>query len=243
MGSMFDDEYTITQLGADYIFPNPRYASDEGLLAFGGDLSTTRILKAYRKGIFPWYSAGDPILWWSPNPRALLFAKNFKVSKSFAKTIKSGLFEVRFDYDFSSVIKACASTPRDGQSGTWILPEIQDVYIELHKMGYAHSAESYIDGKLVGGLYGISMGGAFFGESMFSWHSDASKIALRALSEVLDNNGYDFVDCQLPTEHLMSLGAIEVNRDDFLDCLKATLQKSSIIGSWQHFKWEFDDGK
>jgi len=243
MSSMFEDDYTITQLGADYIFPNPRYASEEGLLAFGGDLSTTRILKAYRKGIFPWYNAGDPILWWSPNPRALLFARNFKVSKSFAKTIKSGLFEVKFDTDFSSVIKACASTPRDGQNGTWILPEIQDVYIELHEMGYAHSVESYIDGKLVGGLYGISMGKSFFGESMFSWHSDASKIALRALSEVLDNNGYDFVDCQLPTEHLMSLGAIEVNRDDFLDLLGTTLQKPSMIGSWQHFKWEFDDGK
>lgn len=237
------DDYTITELGRDYIFPNPRYASDEGLLAFGGDLSTTRILKAYRKGIFPWYNADDPILWWSPNPRLLLFARNFKVSKSFAKTIKSGLFEVKFDHDFSSVIKACATTPREGQHGTWILPEIQEAYKELHKMGYAHSVESYIDGKLVGGLYGISMGKAFFGESMFSWHSDASKIALRALSEVLEKNGYDFVDCQLPTDHLMSLGATEVNRDDFLNLLKATLQKPSIIGSWQHFKWRFDNGK
>jgi leucyl/phenylalanyl-tRNA--protein transferase len=241
MGSV--DDYIITELGADYIFPNPRHASDEGLLAFGGDLSTTRILKAYRKGIFPWYNADDPILWWSPNPRALLFARNFKVSKSFAKTIKSGLFEVKFDHDFSSVIKACATTPREGQHGTWILPEIQEAYKELHEMGYAHSVESYIDGKLVGGLYGISMGKAFFGESMFSWHSDASKIALRALSEVLEKNGYDFVDCQLPTDHLMSLGATEVNRDDFLDLLKVTLQKPSIIGSWQHFKWRFDDGK
>jgi len=243
MASMFDEDYYISQLGADHIFPNPRNASDEGLLAFGGDLSPGRILTAYRKGIFPWYSKGDPVLWWSPDPRLLLYPSQFKVSKSFRKTLKSKHFEVKFDANFANVIRACAYTPREGQSGTWILPEMQEAYIELHRQGFAHSVESYINGKMVGGLYGISIGKAFFGESMFSHVSDASKVVFKALSDVLALRGYDFIDCQIPTEHLKSLGAVVVCRDEFLGSLKAAIQKPGDLGSWQHFKWEYNDAR
>lgn len=237
------NDHVISQLGEEYIFPDPRNASDEGLLAFGGDLSPGRLLTAYSKGIFPWYSKGDPILWWSPNPRLLLYPSQFKVSKSFHKTLKSSRFEVKFDTNFADVIKACAYTPREGQNSTWILPEMQEVYIELHNMGFAHSVESYIDGKLVGGLYGIAMGKAFFGESMFSHANDASKVVFKALSDVLALRGYDFIDCQIPTEHLISLGAVIVSRDEFLDSLEVTIQKPSDLGSWKQFKWEYYDVK
>jgi leucyl/phenylalanyl-tRNA---protein transferase len=235
------DDYPIYQLGEDYIFPNPRNASDEGLLAFGGDLSPNRLLEAYKKGIFPWYSKEDPILWWSPNPRLLLYPLRFKTSKSFRKTLKSNRFEVKFDTNFGDVIKACAYTPREGQDSTWILPTMQEAYLKLHNMGFAHSVESYIDGRLVGGLYGIAIGKAFFGESMFSHVSDASKVVFKALSDVLALRGYDFIDCQLPTEHLKSLGAVIVSRDDFLDLLKVTIKKPGDLGSWQQFKWEYHD--
>jgi len=241
MASMFDDDYLISPLGMDHIFPNPRNASDEGLLAFGGDLSPSRLLTAYKKGIFPWYSKGDPILWWSPDPRLLLYPSQFKVSKSFRKTLKSKKFEVKFDTNFSDVIRACAYTPREGQNSTWILPEMQEAYLELHRQGFAHSVESYIDGKLVGGLYGIAIGKAFFGESMFSHVSDASKVVFKALSDVLALRSYDFIDCQIPTEHLKSLGAVVVCRDEFLDSLKATIKKPGDLGSWQHYKWEYND--
>ncbi|MDD5406898.1 MAG: leucyl/phenylalanyl-tRNA--protein transferase [Sulfurovaceae bacterium] len=232
------DDYPIYQLGEDHIFPDPRNASDEGLLAFGGDLSSEMILTAYQKGIFPWFSKSDPVLWWSPNPRLLLYPSQFKVSKSFRKTLKGNRFEVKFDTNFSNVIKACAFTPREGQNSTWILPQMQEAYIKLHNMGFAHSVESYIDGKLVGGLYGIAIGKAFFGESMFSHVSDASKVVFKALSDVLALRGYDFIDCQMPTKHLMSLGAVIVSRDDFLDSLEITIKKPSDLGSWQEFKWE-----
>lgn len=227
--------YNIAKLGNDHIFPNPRFACDEGLLAYGGDLSPNRLLTAYRKGIFPWFNENDPPLWWSPNPRLVLLPQHFKTSKSLSKTITSGKFEVRFDSDFTSVVKHCASTPRHGQKGTWLTLKMQEAYCELHDMGYAHSVESYMDGKLVGGLYGISMGKGFFGESMFAHVSDASKVALKVLSDVLACKGYDFIDCQVRTEHLISLGAIEISRDNFLDRLKLTLQKPSDIGSWQDF--------
>lgn len=228
-----EEIFAINKLGMDHIFPNPRFACDEGLLAYGGDLSPNRLLMAYSKGIFPWFNEGDPILWWSPNPRLILDPACFKASKSLIKTIKSGKFEVRFDHDFESVIKNCATTPRFGQNGTWLTQQMQEAYCELFNMGFAHSVESYIDNKLVGGLYGIAMGKGFFGESMFSHVSNASKVALYALSDVLACKGYDFIDCQVRTEHLISLGAAEICRDDFLDRLKLTLQKPSDIGSWQ----------
>jgi leucyl/phenylalanyl-tRNA--protein transferase len=229
-------------LGRDLIFPNPRYASIEGLLAYGGDLSPNRLLTAYRKGIFPWYNADDPILWWSPDPRLVLYPKNFKLSKSFRRTLKNGGFAVTFDRRFADVIHYCGTVPREGQQGTWLVSEMQRAYIELHEMGFAHSVEVYFEGELVGGLYGISMGKAFFGESMFSLRSDASKVAFKALSDVLGSKGYDFIDCQITNDHLIRLGATVIPRDRFLDELEESLGKSSDLGLWQHFNWEYENG-
>ena len=224
-------------------FPDPRSASDEGLLAYGGDLSSSRILTAYKQGIFPWYSQGDPILWWSPNPRLILYPHNFKVKKSFRRVLRSGKFSVTFDERFSDVIRYCATVPREGQNSTWIVPEMEEAYIRLHEEGFAHSVEVYKEGKLVGGLYGISLGKAFFGESMFSLVPDASKVAFKALSDVLGSRGYDFIDCQMKTDHMIRLGAEVVKREIFLDMLENTLKKFTDSGSWQHIKWEYHDGK
>ena len=233
MSSIFDEDCLIPPLRQDLIFPNPRHAASEGLLAFGGDLSPNRLLTAYRKGIFPWYSDGDPILWWSPDPRSILYPKNFKLSKSFRRVLKNSGFIVKFDHAFERVIEYCSQVPREGQSGTWLLDEMREAYIELHHMGYAHSVEVYLDGELVGGLYGLSMGKAFFGESMFSLKSNSSKVAFKALSDTLDSRGYDFIDCQVRNDHLVSLGAVDIPRDRFLDELDRSLQKSSDIGSWR----------
>ena len=237
-----EEEYLIPQLrGYSYRFPDPRNASDEGLLAYGGDLSSPRLRAAYRQGIFPWYNVDDPILWWSPNPRLVLYPDKFHLRKSFRRVLRSGKFTVTFDKEFTNVIKHCAMVPRDGQDHTWIIDEIQEAYIELHEEGYAHSVEVYLDGKLVGGLYGLAMGKAFFGESMFSLVSDASKVAFKALSDVLGMRGYDFIDCQMKTDHMMSLGAQVVERDIFLDALDEALQKPGDFGDWQHFSWEYND--
>ncbi len=243
MGSMFDEEhYFIPPLSLySYTFPDPRYASDEGLLAYGGDLSPNRILTAYRKGIFPWYSEGDPILWWSPDPRLLLYPKEFKVSRSFARVLRNRGFEVTFDRDFAAVIQKCAQVPREGQNGTWLNMHMQEAYELLHMQGFGHSVEVWLDGKLAGGLYGLAMGKAFFGESMFSLVSNASKVALKALSDVLAARGYDFIDCQMKTDHLMRLGAVEVGRESYLEQLEETLAKSSDIGKWHDIKWVYEE--
>ncbi len=237
MASIFDEDCLIPPLRQDLIFPNPRYAASEGLLAFGGDLSPNRLLTAYRKGIFPWYSEDDPILWWSPDPRSVLYPKDFKLSKSFRRVLKNGGFTVKFDHAFEEVIEYCSKVPREGQNGTWLLDEMREAYIELHHMGYAHSVEVYLDDRLVGGLYGLSMGKAFFGESMFSLISNSSKVAFKALSDTLDSRGYDFIDCQVRNDHLVSLGAIDIPRDIFLDELDDSLKKSSDIGSWRDWEW------
>ena len=245
MASMFEeDDYLIPPLSEDpSLFPNPRLAPDEGLLAFGGDLSTQRLLTAYKKGIFPWFSKGDPILWWSPNPRLLLLPDKFKVRKSFRRVLRSGKFSVTFDERFSDVINYCALVPREGQNSTWIVSEMIEAYRRLHEEGYAHSVEVYKEGELVGGLYGVAYGRAFFGESMFSLVPDASKVAFKALSDVLGRRGYDFIDCQMKTDHMVSLGAEVVERDIFLDALEETIEKPTDLGSWQHFKWEYENGK
>jgi len=245
MGSMFDEEeYLIPPLSRySYTFPDPRMASDEGLLAYGGDLNPNRLLTAYRKGIFPWYAEGDPILWWSPDPRLLLYPAGFKTRKSFARVLRSGKFSVTFDRAFTEVIEYCGTVPREGQNGSWLLPEMREAYRELYQMGFAHSVEVYKEGKLAGGLYGLAMGKAFFGESMFSLVSDASKVAFRALSDVLGSKGYDFIDCQMKTEHLMGLGAVEIQRDLYLDQLASTLDKPSDIGHWHHFEWHYEEEK
>lgn len=238
---MFDeDEYLIPPLSRySYTFPDPRMASDEGLLAYGGDLSSSRLLTAYRNGIFPWYSDGDPLLWWSPNPRLLLYPQDFKTNKSFARVLRSGKFEVSFDRAFAKVIGYCSAIPRDGQDGTWISAQMRDAYTKLHEEGFAHSVEVYVDGELVGGLYGIAMGKAFFGESMFSLVSDASKVAFRAISDVLGAKGYDFIDCQMRTDHMVRLGAEVVDRDVYLDQLSLALQKPSDLGLWHDFSWRY----
>ena len=239
-----EDHYYIPPLSKKASsFPDPRLASDEGLLAYGGDLSSERLLFAYKKGIFPWYSKHDPILWWSPNPRLLLYPEKFKVRKSFARVLRSGKFIVTFDTHFPEVIRQCASVYRKEQESTWIVDEILEAYIKLHEEGFAHSVEVHKDGKLVGGLYGVAFGKAFFGESKFSLVSDASKVAFKALSDVLGSRGYDFIDCQMKTDHMIGLGAEVVERDLFLDSLELAIQKPIDLGSWQNFTWEYDNGK
>lgn len=208
----------IQKLSYSLVFPDPNSALEEGILAFGGDLSPSRLMMAYRNGIFPWYSAGDPILWWSPNPRLILELSDFKVRRSLRK--KTNHFEVRFDSAFSEVIGHCSRVPRMGQKGSWIVPEMIEAYETLHVLGYAHSVEAYQNGRLVGGLYGISVGNVFCGESMFSLVPDASKVALSVLVERLKEWKFDFIDCQVPTTHLKSLGAVEVPRELFLKRLK-----------------------
>ncbi len=197
-------------------FPDVELALAEpnGLLAIGGDLSEHRLLDAYRHGIFPWYSEGQPILWWSPDPRLVLWPEEIRLSRSLARTLKKKRFEVTFDRDFPAVINACAAW-RPGQSGTWITDAMKAAYIALHRAGHAHSVECWRDGKLVGGLYGIAIGRVFFGESMFSRESDASKAALVHLAQRLEKSGFRLIDCQVRTSHLESLGARTIPRGEF----------------------------
>lgn len=224
----------IPRLGYDYIFPNPRFAMKEGLLAWGGDLNPDRILTAYRRGIFPWYNEGDPILWWSPDPRLVLYPDDFIIRRSFRKRLRQKRFTVKLDRDFEGVMRHCATVPRRGQEGSWILPEVIDAYNQLHHRGFAHSIEVYDEvGELAGGLYGISVGAAFFGESMFSLKPDASKTALAYLVELAKIWAFDFIDCQIPSEHLIRLGAKRIPRDRFLDELEITQQRLGVPGNWQ----------
>lgn len=213
--------YWLDPADRSYAFPPVEHALKEpdGLLAVGGDLAPQRILSAYRHGIFPWFSPGQPILWWSPDPRAVLFPDQLKVARSLRKTINKGSYQVRFDTAFARVIRACAATPRRGQNGTWITPEMQQAYIRLHEMGYAHSAESWHGDELVGGLYGMRLGRVFFGESMFSHRSDASKVAFVHLVRRLQEEGVVLIDCQVTTDHLLSLGAEEIPRRRFVELL------------------------
>lgn len=200
-----------------YEFPNPREAKDDGLLAWGGDLSCQRLLNAYYNGIFPWSSKDDPLLWWSPNPRLLLFPSDFKISKSLSKSRKK--FTIKYNSDFEAVIKKCSTLRIEQRNGTWISTPMINSYLDLHHLGHAKSIECYQDEELVGGLYGVMVGSVFCGESMFSTVSDASKIALLELCEVMQKSGGEFIDCQMPTEHLLSLGAKVVTRNDYLDLL------------------------
>ncbi len=223
----------IYQLPDDILFPNPADAEPDGLLAVGGDLSAERIVAAYSLGIFPWYSDGEPVLWWSPDPRMVLYPKDFKVSKTLRRTINNGKFEVKFDSNFKSVIEMCADTPRKGQDGlTWITKEMKEAYTNLHKLCIAHSVETYLHERLVGGLYGLSLGGCFFGESMFHKETDASKVALYHLVNKMLDWDFDFIDVQQETDHLKSLGAIAINRKDFLLLLNKSLHRKSNIGKW-----------
>jgi leucyl/phenylalanyl-tRNA--protein transferase len=196
------------------IFPHPNDANEDGIVAWGGDLNHSRLIRAYQNGIFPWYAKGDPIIWWSPNPRLIMELDDFKLSRSLQKSIKK--FDYKFDTNFQEVMSKCSSTQRNGQNGTWIQEEIMEAYGVLYDLGIAHSIESYQNGILVGGLYGVVVGKVFCGESMFAHVNDASKSAYAILVEHLKSWGYDFIDCQVPTNHLKSLGAKEVSRDYFL---------------------------
>jgi leucyl/phenylalanyl-tRNA--protein transferase len=220
----------IPQIRYELEFPHPSSANEAGIVAWGGDLSPNRILLAYRNGIFPWYSQGDPILWWSPNPRLILNLDDFKLRRSLKKRLKH--FEIRVDTAFDEVINQCATTYRRDQEGTWILPEMIEAYNVLHEMGYAHCVEAYQDGKLVGGLYGIAIGRVFCGESMFAHVNDASKVAFLYLVEYLKKWGYEFIDSQVPTLHVKSLGGIEISRDMFLKRLKIAINEEVSQDSW-----------
>ncbi|MEM7009276.1 MAG: leucyl/phenylalanyl-tRNA--protein transferase [Thermodesulfobacteriota bacterium] len=216
------------------VFPDPREAEPNGLLAVGGDLSSERLLLAYRSGIFPWFSEGDPILWFSPDPRLVIFLDDLYVSTKLKKIIRSGQFEIRIDADFEQVIARCSKSERRGQDGTWITDDMINAYLELHTKGYAHSVETYHDGELVGGLYGVSLGGAFFGESMFFDMSNASKVALYFLVEALKSWNFQFIDSQVPNSHMKAMGGKELKREDFLKMLDKAMMSESRVGSWNH---------
>jgi leucyl/phenylalanyl-tRNA--protein transferase len=202
-----------------------------GLLCAGGDLGPARIIDAYRHGIFPWFSEGDPILWWSPDPRMVLFPDELRVARSLRRSVARGVYETRFDTAFREVIEACAA-PRDGQSGTWIVPEMVEAYVRLHEIGIAHSVESWRDGELAGGLYGMALGKVFFGESMFTRAPDASKVALVKLVERLRAAGFRVIDCQQATPHLASLGAREIPRNAFAQLVQESIQYPSTGERW-----------
>jgi leucyl/phenylalanyl-tRNA---protein transferase len=220
-------------------FP-PVELAENGLLAVGGDLSPRRLLLAYSRGIFPWYEEGLPILWHSPDPRMVLEAERLHVPRSLEKAIRSQPYRLTLDRAFRPVVEACASIPRAGQAGTWITPEMLHAYVELHRLGYAHSAEAWSAEELVGGLYGVSLGGAFFGESMFARASNSSKIAFVTLVRYLANAGITLIDCQVYTEHLARFGAEEWPRTRYLAALEKALRKPTRGGTWGSRTWRPD---
>lgn len=222
---------TIFLLPEAPVFPNPELADPNGLLAIGGDLSTDRLISAYKSGIFPWYN-DLPILWWCPPKRPIIFPRLFRLSRSLYQIMKKDVFKVTFDEDFYGVIEKCASIKRKDSNGTWITAEMKEAYIKLYSLGFAHSVEVWKDDKLVGGLYGVSIGKAFFGESMFSLVSNASKVALACLVEFIIKNSFYFIDCQLTNEHLLQMGAVEIPRNVFLKILNEATSKNFIIKKW-----------
>jgi leucyl/phenylalanyl-tRNA--protein transferase len=219
-------------------FPNPEQALSEpdGLLAAGGSLSPRRLLRAYRHGIFPWYTPGQPILWWSPDPRTVLFPERLKISRSLRKTLRKAPYRLSMDTAFAGVVQRC-SEPRRGQPGTWITAEMSRAYGKLHQLGYAHSVEAWQQEELVGGLYGVAIGRVFYGESMFSRRDDASKVALAGLTAQLQRWDFAVIDCQMPTPHLISLGAEEIPRRAFIALLKHFCPLPGYYGQWQFDAW------
>ncbi len=222
----------IFRLGRDVAFPDPARAEPDGLLAVGGDLRPERLLSAYALGIFPWFDASSPILWWSPDPRLVLEPERLHVARSLQRTIRRGRYRVTADTAFERVIRRCAARPRPGQRGTWITREMVDAYVRLHRLGFAHAFEAWEGDALAGGLYGISLGAAFFGESMFADRPDASKVAFVRAVEWLTSHGVGLVDCQVRTEHLVSLGAHDIPRSEFLARLAAALEAPTLRGTW-----------
>lgn len=214
------------------LFPPPEHAEEDGLLAVGGDLSVPRLLEAYRNGIFPWFEPGEEPLWWCPSPRLILEPSGLVVSRSLRATLRKGLFEVRLDTAFGDVIHGCAAIKRAHEDGTWIGRDIERSYTKLFDLGYAHSFEAWSGGELVGGLYGVCLGRAFFGESMFARKTDASKVAVVALAEECARREIAFIDCQITSAHLLSLGAFEVPRAEFLSRLRAAVGQPNPPGRW-----------
>lgn len=214
------------------VFPEPDEADESGLLAVGGDLRVERLKLAYSQGIFPWYEDGMPILWWSPDPRMVLFPSKMIISHSLKQTVKKHKFTVTFDKVFSRVIEECSFTPRKDQDGTWITRDMKNAYQKLHEAGFAHSVEAWLDGELVGGLYGVAMGRAFFGESMFHKETNASKVALVHLVEKLIEWEYEIIDAQVYTNHLESLGGELIPRNQYLKFLAKALEKQGVDGLW-----------
>ncbi|TAL36736.1 MAG: leucyl/phenylalanyl-tRNA--protein transferase [Spirochaetes bacterium] len=221
----------IFQLPNEIVFPPVHLAHESGILAVGGDLTPERLLAAYREGIFPWYSPEDPILWWSPDPRFVLYPAEIRIARTMRQVLRRNIFTVTFDRAFRDVVAGCR-TPRKTQAGTWITDEMLEAYCLLHERGYAHSVEAWREGALAGGLYGVSLGGMFFGESMFARESNASKAALVTLAEALGENGFDMIDCQVYTGHLESLGAREIPRTEFMTILRSSLERVTLRGNW-----------
>lgn len=223
----------VFRLDEDVVgFPDPNWAREDGLLAIGGGLTPEWLLEAYALGIFPWYNANEPILWWSPDPRFVLYPDELKISRTMRQTLQRGTFKITFDTAFEQVISACSTTPRHGQDGTWITDDVKKAYTHLHELGLAHSVEAWQDDKLVGGLYGISLGRCFFGESMFSHVSNASKAAFLTLVPKLRALDFVIIDCQMSTPHLESLGGRGIPRQSFLDILETALPQPTLQGSW-----------
>lgn len=222
----------IFQLSDKASFPPPHFSEGDGLLAVGGDLSEERLVKAYYMGIFPWYSDPDPILWWSPDPRLVLFPSELRVSRRLRRTIRRGTFRVTMDTAFEQVIQSCAEIPRKHEQGTWITPDMVTAYCRLHTAGFAHSVEAWSEGRLAGGLYGVAIGRCFFGESMFNNQSNASKVAFVELVEYLHKRKFRLIDCQVTTTHLKNFGAREIPRAEFLNILETLREKPSLRGRW-----------
>jgi len=222
----------VFRIPDDLIFPDPALAEEDGLLGLGGDLSPERLLLAYGNGIFPWFGKGEPIMWWSPEPRCVLYPERLKVSTSLRQAIRKGGYEVRFDTCFADVIGHCSATKRKGQRGTWITKQMVEAYIRLHELGYAHSTEVFMDGELAGGLYGVSIGMTYSGESMFHLRPEASKIALYHLVQRLKEWKFPLIDCQVTNPHLLSLGAEEMPRQEFLRHVVKYREKKGHAGKW-----------
>lgn len=222
----------IYELNDDFIFPPVEHAEEDGLLAVGGDLLPQRLLTAYTVGIFPWYSAEDPIMWWSPDPRLVLYPEDLRISKSMKQVFRKEQFKITFDTDFKTVIDQCSKVPRRGQDGTWITTEMKMAFQRLHELGFAHSVEVWENEKLVGGLYGLSVGRVYFGESMFMKVSNASKAGFIQLVSGLKQLDFGLIDCQVRTNHLVSLGAVEITRQEFIKQLSHGLRYQSLRGKW-----------
>lgn len=223
----------LFRLSENIEFPPAWLARNDGLLCIGGDLSIPRLLLAYERGIFPWFSKDEPILWWSPDPRLVLFPDRINISRSLQKTIRKKAFQITLNTDFKNVIHSCARSRTENDEGTWLVNDMIEAYLDLHKAGFAHSIEIWKNHELVGGLYGVCLGGSFFGESMFSCERDASKVALVALTKYVSEYQFDLIDCQITTDHLLKMGAVEIPRNKFLSIINKSIKRGEVDNIWE----------